>query len=92
MAARKPDLFNKDIENLLHPWTHQGAHLANGPLVLEKADGVYIYDSEGNRLQGSGCLHYHRYTPRQPFPKRAVRSLNVPPGGSMGVVSFQYLY
>jgi len=57
MAARKPDLFNKDIENLLHPWTHQGAHLANGPLVLEKADGVYIYDSEGNRyLEGMAGL------------------------------------
>ena len=57
MAVRKSDIFNKDIENLLHPWTHQATHLEKGPLVLEKAKGVYIYDNEGNRyLEGMAGL------------------------------------
>ena len=57
MAVRKSDLFSRDIENILHPWTHQGSHLEKGPLVLEKASGVYIYDNEGNRyLEGMAGL------------------------------------
>ena len=47
------------IKTLKIYYTHgpTGGHLANGPLVLEKADGVYIYDDEGNRyLEGMAGL------------------------------------
>lgn len=57
MVAKESSLFQKDIDNILHPWTHQEAHLANGPLVLERANGVYIYDNAGNKyLEGMSGL------------------------------------
>ena len=57
MALAESSLFQKDISNILHPWTHQQAHLASGPLGLEKAEGVYIYDNEGNKcLEGMSGL------------------------------------
>ena len=57
MATKESDLFQKDIDNILHPWTHQGSHLKQGPIVLERAKGVYIYDNDGNKyLEGMAGL------------------------------------
>lgn len=49
----------RDVEALLHPTTNLLAHRGTGPLVLERAEGVHIYDSSGKRyiegLAGLWC-------------------------------------
>lgn len=49
----------RDVEALLHPTTNLLAHRSSGPLVLERAEGVYVYDSGGKRyiegLAGLWC-------------------------------------
>ena len=45
-----PPLSNlavRDIETLVHPYTNLATHREAGPLVLERGQGVLVYDSEG---------------------------------------------
>ncbi len=45
-----PPLSNlavRDIETLVHPYTNLAALRETGPLVLERGQGVFVYDSEG---------------------------------------------
>ncbi len=39
----------KDLKHLLHPATNLAQHQANGPRVLTRAEGVYIWDNQGNQ-------------------------------------------
>lgn len=39
-----------DAEHHLHPFTNTGALNKKGARVIEKAEGVYLWDSEGNKL------------------------------------------
>ena len=41
------NLATRDVETLLHPYTHLANHRRTGPLVLERGDGVHVYDAEG---------------------------------------------
>ena len=49
----------RDVEALLHPTTNLLSHRTSGPLVLERAEGIYVYDSSGKRyiegLAGLWC-------------------------------------
>ncbi len=49
----------RDVEALLHPTTNLLTHRTTGPLVLERAEGVYVWDSSGKRyiegLAGLWC-------------------------------------
>ncbi|MGD9802352.1 MAG: aspartate aminotransferase family protein [Hyphomicrobiaceae bacterium] len=49
----------RDVEALLHPTTNLAAHRASGPLILDRAEGVHIWDSSGKRyiegLAGLWC-------------------------------------
>ena len=49
----------RDVEALLHPTTNLLSHRASGPLILERAEGIYVYDSSGKRyiegLAGLWC-------------------------------------
>jgi 4-aminobutyrate--pyruvate transaminase len=49
----------RDVEALLHPTTNLLAHRTAGPLVLERAEGIYVYDNAGRRyiegLAGLWC-------------------------------------
>ena len=57
MALKMGDLEAKDLDNLFHPWTHLAQHESNGPMVLERAEGVYMYDNHGKQyLEGLGGL------------------------------------
>src|SRR6266550_3760879 len=45
-----PPLSNvatRDIETLVHPYTNLAAFRENGPLVIDRAQGVLIYDTKG---------------------------------------------
>ncbi|GJD91844.1 Putrescine--pyruvate aminotransferase [Methylobacterium hispanicum] len=41
------NLATRDVETLIHPYTNLDAHRANGPLVLERGQGVHVYDTDG---------------------------------------------
>ncbi len=41
------NLAVRDIETLVHPYTNLAAFRDAGPLVFERAKGVYVYDTEG---------------------------------------------
>ena len=47
----------KDIKHVLHPSTNLEQHLANGPHVLAKAKGAYLWDEQGKQyLEGMAGL------------------------------------
>jgi 4-aminobutyrate--pyruvate transaminase len=57
-----PTLTNfaaRDVEALLHPTTNLATHRAMGPLVLDRGEGVYVWDAAGKRyiegLAGLWC-------------------------------------
>jgi 4-aminobutyrate--pyruvate transaminase len=49
----------RDVATVLHPATNVATHRAVGPLVLERAEGVYVWDTSGKRyiegLAGLWC-------------------------------------
>jgi 4-aminobutyrate--pyruvate transaminase len=49
----------RDVDVLLHPATNLAAHRKTGPLVIERGEGVYVYDSNGKQyiegLAGLWC-------------------------------------
>src|SRR5262249_19868362 len=57
---RMPALSNlaaRDVETLAHPYTNLAAFREEGPLVLERGQGVYVYDTAGKPyLEGMAGL------------------------------------
>ena len=53
------NLVIKDIENLFHPATNLVVHEDSKPLILDKGEGIYAYDIQGNKyiegLAGLWC-------------------------------------
>ena len=49
-----------DIAYALHPYTNLAAHEEQGPLVITKGDGIYVWDDKGNQylegLAGLWCV------------------------------------
>ena len=43
-------LHESDKNYTLHHYTDLSAHQQKGPLIIDRAEGVYVYDSNGNRL------------------------------------------
>src|ERR1700757_2717830 len=57
-----PPLSNvaaSDVETLVHPYTNLASFRETGPLIIEKAQGIYVYDAEGKPyiegMAGLGC-------------------------------------
>ena len=51
------DLWRKDRDHFIHPWTDFSTFKEEGSLVLAESEGCYIYDSEGNKFfDGIGGL------------------------------------
>ena len=45
------ELVKSDIDHHFHPFTdHKAFHAAGGPRVMTQADGIWIWDAEGNKL------------------------------------------
>jgi 4-aminobutyrate--pyruvate transaminase len=50
-------LAARDVESLIHPFTNLAQHAVDGPLVIDRGEGVYVYDGDGNRyLEGMAGL------------------------------------
>ncbi|MBK1780210.1 aspartate aminotransferase family protein [Advenella sp. WQ 585] len=46
-----------DVKNLVHPYTNLGDHLNKGPMIIDRGEGIYIYDNHGKRyLEGMSGL------------------------------------
>ena len=57
MNAPIGDSHKKDIAHALHPYTNLAVHEDQGPLIISKGEGVYVWDDQGNRyLEGLGGL------------------------------------
>ncbi|MBT7148113.1 MAG: aminotransferase class III-fold pyridoxal phosphate-dependent enzyme, partial [Rhodospirillales bacterium] len=51
------DIWQKDIDHHIHPWTDFSTFKETGSLVVAESEGNYIYDSDGNKfLDGIGGL------------------------------------
>lgn len=57
MSYDTETIWRKDRDHFLHPWTHFDSFRADGSLVIAKASGASVFDSNGNRyLDGIGGL------------------------------------
>jgi 4-aminobutyrate--pyruvate transaminase len=43
------NLATRDVETLVHPYINLASFRDTGPLVIERGEGVYVYDSDGKR-------------------------------------------
>ena len=51
------DLWQKDRDHYVHPWTDFSVFRDEGSLVVAEADGPYVFDSDGNQyIDGIGGL------------------------------------
>jgi adenosylmethionine-8-amino-7-oxononanoate aminotransferase len=39
----------RDIRHILHPWQHLSLEHCAEPLIIERAEGAYVFDSRGRR-------------------------------------------
>ena len=63
-----------DRAHLWHPFTAMADWAASDPLVIERGEGVYLYDSEGNRyLDGVSSLWCNVHGHRHPALDAAIR-------------------
>ncbi|QKK02897.1 MAG: aminotransferase class III-fold pyridoxal phosphate-dependent enzyme [Pseudomonadota bacterium] len=54
---RTAELARLDLDHLFHPATDLRSHGQAGPVIWSRGEGVYIYDSDGNRyLEGMAGL------------------------------------
>ena len=60
MTSRPQANKQKDIAHTLHPYTNLVLHEEQGPLVMTRGEGIYLWDDHGNRylegLAGLWCV------------------------------------
>ncbi|WFU18092.1 aspartate aminotransferase family protein [Bradyrhizobium sp. CB3481] len=49
MSIRPNSIEARDVARVLHPYTNAVAHEKVGPMMIERGDGIYVIDNEGNR-------------------------------------------
>jgi 4-aminobutyrate--pyruvate transaminase len=50
-------LHQRDVDHILHPYSNPQSIAATGPLVIDRGEGVYVYDTQGRRyLEGMAGL------------------------------------
>jgi len=55
--ASLSNLQRRDIETLIHPYTNLSAFRDSGPTVIERGEGIYVWDSDGKRyIEGMAGL------------------------------------
>ena len=72
--ARRP-LRDWDRDHLWHPFTPLADWAAADPLIIERGEGVYLFDVEGRRyLDGVGSLWCNVHGHRHPALDAAIRA------------------
>src|SRR3954471_22318346 len=68
------DYAQLDRDYVWHPFTQQQGWSAEAPLVVERGEGSYLFDTEGRRyLDGTAALWCNVHGHRHPAIDRAVR-------------------
>ena len=49
-ALAQSPLIEADKKYSVHPYTNLNAHDEKGPFLIEKGDGIYVWDDQGNKL------------------------------------------
>jgi len=49
------DLWQKDKDHAIHPWTDFASFKDEGSMVLAESEGCYIMDSDGRRYLDARC-------------------------------------
>lgn len=47
MTDQSNSLHVRDVANLLHPNTNARRHEAQGPMIIARGEGIYVYDDQG---------------------------------------------
>jgi adenosylmethionine---8-amino-7-oxononanoate aminotransferase len=71
---RTRDLVNRDLAAVWHPFTQHAAWPDDEPLVIDRAEGVHLIDSDGRRfLDGVSSLWVTVHGHREPAIDAAIR-------------------
>ncbi len=49
MPVLPNSLEARDIASLVHPYTNLATHAENGPLVIDRGDGIHVWDTDGKQ-------------------------------------------
>jgi adenosylmethionine-8-amino-7-oxononanoate aminotransferase len=72
---RTRDLVARDLRAVWHPFTQHAVWSADDPLVIDRAEGAYLYDSDGRRyLDGVSSLWVTVHGHREPAIDAAIRA------------------
>jgi adenosylmethionine-8-amino-7-oxononanoate aminotransferase len=75
MPATTADLRSLDRQHIWHPFTHHKLWNSGDPLVITAAEGMHLFDSDGNRyLDGVSSLWCNVHGHRVPEIDAAVRA------------------
>jgi adenosylmethionine---8-amino-7-oxononanoate aminotransferase len=71
----QPDYAQLDRDHVWHPFTQQQGWSEEEPLVIERGEGSYLFDTEGRRyLDGTAALWCNVHGHRHPTIDQAVRA------------------
>ncbi len=70
------DLAALDKAHLWHPFTAQADWAASDPLIIDRAEGVYLFDTQGRRyIDGVSSLWCNVHGHRHPTIDAALRDI-----------------
>jgi adenosylmethionine-8-amino-7-oxononanoate aminotransferase len=70
---RTKELVARDVASVWHPFTQHGVWEADDPLVIDRAEGLYLYDAAGRRyLDGVSSLWVTTHGHREPAIDEAI--------------------
>lgn len=73
-TAATADLVARDARVLWHPFTQQSLWLTDEPIVVDRAQGMYFWDTDGNRyLDGVSSLWVNVHGHSHPVINEAIR-------------------
>lgn len=59
MAIRPNSPATRDVAYVMHPYTDPSAHEDSGPQIIQRGDGIYVYDDDGKEyIEGLAGLWY----------------------------------
>ena len=74
-SPRTADLVARDLHSLWHPFTQHTVWPADEPVVMERGEGVHLWDTDGNRyVDGVSSLWVTVHGHREPAIDEAIRA------------------
>ncbi|MCU1678122.1 MAG: adenosylmethionine-8-amino-7-oxononanoateamino transferase [Frankiales bacterium] len=75
VSPRTADLVARDLRSLWHPFTQHAVWPSDEPVVMERGEGVHLWDTDGNRyVDGVSSLWVTVHGHREPAIDDAVRA------------------